>query len=311
MNMLSETSSYHSESIILDNDSGWLDGVWAYFLNDHDGIEDDEESNHGTLSDNGSDSLRDEASEVKAYEEYQSYVDKFAESKTQDLYEKFKDEVSSLGADVSDTSTNVTERAKRIEQHELDLVEERQKLYELELVEERQKQYELHLAEERQKQYELDLAEERQRQWDYERERQRSGEQMDNSLLAASVKRSTMLLAYATKLHAAKKKLAQDKAMMSNRDEARDYNIQGYSDTHSVRVESPKNTYVGNNDNFMGISFGNSEARKSRTMSQTTMQKGMQANYRTGSSPYVRKEGNYSDVEEMKAVKRRELIRRM
>ena len=154
---------------------------------------------------------------------------------------------------------------------------------------------------------------------------------MDNSLLAASVKRSTMLLAYATKLHAAKKKLAQDKAMMSNRDaivterrmhnipEARDYNIQGYSDTHSVRVESPKNTYVGNNDNFMGISFGNSEARKSRTMSQTTMQKGMQANYRTESSPYVRnesyrqqaKEGNYSDVEEMKAVKRRELIRRM
>lgn len=219
--------------VILQNESGFLDNVWAYFLHDYDNIEDDKfsvESNQESVLD----------------DEYKSSKNKVLDSKTR----------------------NTTERNT-------------------------------------------------------------SQDELKKSALSASLNRSTELLAHLKKLDAKKKSSADrrykliDKGVATNEKrvvlapEDREYNVRGNADTYSERDEPPKVIYF-ENDCQGGRGIGDTRSRKARNVSTTTLRK----NFDQKSSVHIERgararglnvgvESNRTTLDEIKAMKRRDLIRRI
>jgi uncharacterized protein YdcH (DUF465 family) len=153
---------------------------------------------------------------------------------------------------------------------------------------------------------------------------------LKKKILDASLKRSTELLAHAKKLKAAKNKLVNDRATISDigmatngnwmdrTPEFREYSLEDNVDTNSVRVGPPGIIFI-EKDDLGDLCIGGEKARNVRNLSTTMLRRGVEVDIEQKSSVYVEKGEQaqklttYNDSTPLdeKAVKRRELIRRI
>lgn len=159
-------------------------------------------------------------------------------------------------------------------------------------------------------------------------------ERKKSIVLAASLKRTVYLLEYARKLEAAKKKKANGETKAFNRDiatnrnriapspENRENNLQDKTDTNPLRDGPPEVIYV-QKDDFEDIYIDSAKTREVRKLpADVSPRRGRE--YAIDQKPYVHdemdeltqkpktyKDSNQMDENEIKAMKRKELRRRI
>jgi len=159
----------------------------------------------------------------------------------------------------------------------------------------------------------------------------KSEEELKKSLLIASLKRSSELLALSKRLNASEKNSVDkratiiDRGMTSSRKctdwspEDRECKLQDDFDTYAIREGPPEIIYIGAEDRIGGKGIGNVNDRKVNHLSKSMIRRGIELDINQKSVAYMEKGASAQTIrtfesrktDDTKAIKKRELLRRI